>query len=103
SNNLLYRHRFAKRGRTLSVNLGTSFNNREGDGTLYSLNEFAFSDTSLLDQIYDLESKGYTLSSNVSYTEPLTERSQLMVNYAPSFNSNNSDRETFDKNLSSND
>lgn len=97
SNDLLYRHRFGKKGRSLSVNLGARANGRNGDGTLYSLNEYYLSDTTLLDQQYDLQSDGYTLSSNITYTEPITEKSQLMATYTPSYTSNSSNKETYDK------
>ncbi len=96
SNDLLYRHRFNKRGRTFSVNIGTQVNNRSGNGSLYSLNEFTGTDTTLLDQHYDLSSNGYTLSGNVVYTEPVSDKGQVMVNYSPSYTSNKSDKETFD-------
>ena len=39
-NNILYRHNFGKRGRTLSFNLNTSFNNNEGE--TYVLSETRF-------------------------------------------------------------
>jgi hypothetical protein len=98
--NLVYRHRFAKRGRAASVGLNSSMNNRTGEGSLYSLNQYSVDSlpgtysTTLLDQRYDLSSNGQTHSANLTYTEPLNERSQLMVNYMPSYSKNNSDRET---------
>ncbi|HTN47315.1 MAG TPA: outer membrane beta-barrel protein [Flavipsychrobacter sp.] len=98
SNNLVYRHKFAKQGRTISLNLNTQLNDRKGDGKLYSLNEYTGSDTSLLDQQYDLQSNGYTLSGSINYTEPLSKNAQLMVNYAPSYAKNKSDKETKNNN-----
>ncbi|WP_276131618.1 TonB-dependent receptor [Polluticoccus soli] len=98
SNNILYRHRFAKKGRTISFNFGTQLNDKLGDGQLFSLNEFADGDTSLLDQQYHQTSGGYTLSGNLNYTEPLSKKSQLMVNYAPSYTNNDADKESFNLN-----
>lgn len=95
SNDILYRHKFAKKGRSVSLNLGTQFNNRTGNGEIYSLNEYLLFDTTLLDQKYDLASDGYTLSGNLRYTEPLGQKSMLMFNYAPSYNENNSDKSTY--------
>ncbi|HEY0110652.1 MAG TPA: carboxypeptidase-like regulatory domain-containing protein, partial [Fibrella sp.] len=40
SNSLLFRHRFEKRGRTLSLNIGTSLNDRDGMSSLASINDF---------------------------------------------------------------
>lgn len=94
-NQLLYRHRFAKRGRTLSLGVNTTFNDKTGDGSLYSLNEYYLSDTTLTDQRYNLSSKGVNLSGNLTYTEPVGKKSQLMLTYNPSYNYTNSDRETF--------
>ena len=39
-NNILYRHHFAKRGRTLSLNLNTAFNNNEGESFVLSETKF---------------------------------------------------------------
>ena len=97
SNNLVYRHKFNKKGRTLSLNLNTQINNRGGEGSLYSVNEYIGSDTDRLDQRYDLTSDGYTLSGSLNYTEPLGKNSQLMANYAPSFSGNKSDKQTLNR------
>ncbi|XZF14896.1 outer membrane beta-barrel protein [Chitinophagaceae bacterium MMS25-I14] len=93
SNNILFRHRFAKRGRTISINIGTSINDKTGDGKQYSL-----TDTTLLDQQYNLTSNGYTVSASAVYTEPVGKKGQLMANYSPSYTKNKSDKETFNYN-----
>jgi hypothetical protein len=98
SNNILYRHRFARKGRTISFNFGTQLNNKIGEGELFSLNEFADGDTTLLDQQYHQTSNGYTLSGGLNYTEPISDKSQLMVNYSPSYTNNDADKQTFDRN-----
>ncbi|MCW5923522.1 MAG: TonB-dependent receptor [Saprospiraceae bacterium] len=96
SNNLLYRHRFEKRGRTLSLNLGTSLNDRTGERRLFSQNQFfnGIDTTQTLDQLTESENNGLTLSSNLVYTEPVGEFGQLQLNYTPSFNQNQSDQQT---------
>jgi hypothetical protein len=95
NNNLTYRHRFIKPGRTVSLNIGTSLNDKTGDGLLYSQNRFGSADTTTLDQHFDLNANGLTLSGNLSYTEPLSKTSQLLLTYSPSYSKNVSDRETF--------
>ncbi|HNA01437.1 MAG TPA: carboxypeptidase regulatory-like domain-containing protein, partial [Ferruginibacter sp.] len=40
SNNILFRHSFAKRGRTLSVNFNTTLNKRDGDTYIYNINDY---------------------------------------------------------------
>jgi len=97
NNNILLRHKFQKRGRTLSLNFNTAINERHNTSSLYSLNRYV-NDTSLIDQEPTLYSNGYTLSPNVSYTEPLGKKSQLQVSYNPSYTKSKSDKEanTFD-------
>lgn len=104
SNNLVFRHRFAKKGRTISLNIGTQLNEKNGDGKQYALNQFIndtthLSDTTLLDQQYTLYSNGYTVSTSLIYTEPVGKKGQLMVNYSPSYTKNKSDKETFNYTL----
>lgn len=95
SNNILYRHRFAKRGRTLSVNIGTQLNEKNGDGKIYSYNKYADDSTDVRDQQYDLYNNGYTLSGNLTYTEPIGQKGQLMANYSPSYTKSKSDKEMY--------
>lgn len=97
NNSLTYRHRFAKRGRTISLNVGTSYNEKTGNGILYSVNRYADSTAEINDQHYNLDANGLTLSGSLNYTEPLTKASQLQVSYSPSFNANNADRATYNR------
>ncbi len=97
NNQLTYRHRFAKQGRTISLNAGTSYNEKSGNGLLYSQNRYSVTDTETNDQHYDLDASGLTLSGSLNYTEPLTKNSQLQANYSPSYNRNISDRETYNR------
>jgi hypothetical protein len=99
SNNMLYRHRFAKKGRTISVGLRSDLNAREGEGSIYSLSEFIQSDTALLDQKYTTASAGHTLSSNLNYTEPITDKSQIQIEYRPSYTLNNADKQTNNRDI----
>jgi len=96
NNNILYQHRFQKRGRTISVNLTTDLNDREGvsglnSGTLYYL---PIRPQVNIDQQADNETAGLTLSSFISYTEPIGKNSQLQINYSPSWTDNKTDRYT---------
>ncbi|HEX6333399.1 MAG TPA: TonB-dependent receptor, partial [Flavisolibacter sp.] len=99
NNTILYRRSFPRRGRTFSVNLNTSTNNRSGD---VFVNTFlrnidttgAFADTAS-DRFTDQESSGLQVSANVVYTEPLGKNSQLQFNYQPSISKSESDQQTF--------
>jgi hypothetical protein len=97
NNQLTYRRRFDKRGRSLSLNFGTSYNDKSGDGLLYSRNQYSGADTQTIDQIYNLDANGLTLSGNLTYTEPIDSNSQVMLTYSPSYNRNISDRETYNR------
>jgi hypothetical protein len=97
-NNILYRHSFAKRGRTFSINLNTTLNKNDGE-------TFAYSDLrtwksgsvtdSIQDQFSDNPTNGYNLNANISYTEPLSLKSQLQFSYNPSYSKNSADQESF--------
>jgi uncharacterized membrane protein YgcG len=98
-NNILYRHSFAKRGRTFSINFNTVLN--KNDGETYSLSQYRFFKDifiadSLQNQFIDNPTDGYTLSANVSYTEPISSKSQLQFNYSPSYSKNKADQQTFE-------
>lgn len=97
--NLTYRHKFRKKGRTTSLNLNAALNNREGAGLTRSESFFQQSDSSvldLLDQRYDQNNNSQIYAANLTYTEPLSEQSQLMVNYNPSINLRRSEKESYD-------
>lgn len=97
SGNLLYQHKFKKKGRTVSLNVSSADNEQRGDGTYYTLTDYYNSDsttTDLLDQHYNLYNNSHNISSNVTYTEPIGKKSQLMVNYNPSYTKSYADKET---------
>lgn len=98
--NALLRHRFAKKGRTLSMNLFFGLNSNAGGGNLYSVNHYypsgnpAHTDT--LNQVYDQPADGNNYGATVAYTEPLSRRSLLAFNYDFSQRHSQSDKKTFD-------
>ncbi|MEM9545019.1 MAG: TonB-dependent receptor [Bacteroidota bacterium] len=81
NNSILYRHSFAKKGRTLSL----SFENSSGPGDGNSLlNSTQIVDTTGLittDQISENERRATGFEADLSYTEPLSKRGRLMLNY----------------------
>lgn len=97
-NNILYRHAFRKRGRTISFNLNTSLNKRMGDIYLNNANQYFRTGNNLSDslqQYTDQLSNGYQLSANVAYTEPMGKDGQLQFNYTPSYTKSKSDQEAY--------
>ncbi|MBP6234275.1 MAG: TonB-dependent receptor [Chitinophagaceae bacterium] len=116
NNNILFRHSFAKKGRTLSINFNTALNRKAAD--TYVQNDIrnydglgGFKD-SLSRQYTDLVTDGYQLAGNIAYTEPVGKKGQLQFNYSPSYAKSSSDQEgylydynigkysVFDKNIS---
>jgi hypothetical protein len=97
NNNLLYRHGFAKKGRTVSVNLSVGANHRDGDIFLESINQY-FNTSNENDSIQQYTSQlvnGITYSGNIAYTEPIGKKAQLQFNYSPSFSNNKSDQQVY--------
>jgi hypothetical protein len=97
NNNLLWRHSFAKKGRTLSVNLSAGFNKRTGERYLESVNEYfnSLQENDTIKQFTDQYSRGNNLGANISYTEPVGKKGQLQFSYNPSVSKTTSDQEVF--------
>lgn len=98
NNSIFYRHSFAKRGRTFSINLNTSYNKRDGETYVNSYTQtqtLSTIDDTTSNRFTDQYSDGLQLSSNISYSEPLTESSQLQFNYNPSVSINKSNQQAF--------
>ncbi|MGZ4064932.1 MAG: outer membrane beta-barrel protein, partial [Bacteroidia bacterium] len=84
NNNILYQHKFEKKGRTISFNLATQLSERNSDGTYNSANNYGDSILSGLNQKYTSYSDTKKISGSISYTEPLGKFSQMQINYSPS-------------------
>ncbi|MCF0042648.1 TonB-dependent receptor [Dyadobacter fanqingshengii] len=107
NNDVLFRHSFEKKGRTLSVNLNTQLNDRNGIGNLYSRTMYfdslglaARGDT--LDQQSFTYSNGLTLGGNLIYTEPIGKNSQLQFNYGLTVSNSDSKKETYNMSFDEN-
>ncbi len=99
NNSLLWRHKFEKAGRTLSVNLSGNVNNRSGDGKLYAQNRYYTSSrnpSDTIDQRSNTSSDNIRLGANINYTEPLNKYIQMQVEYNVSLSNSNSNKETYD-------
>jgi hypothetical protein len=98
NNELLYRHRFATRGRTFSFEIENDLKNNSGDNRLYYDyasfgQQIAFDTTS---QRSDLESGGWSLEATATYTEPLGENGQLQLRHRAAFSRDESDKRTWE-------
>jgi outer membrane receptor protein involved in Fe transport len=98
TNDLLFRHSFDKKGRTLSFNLNTQINDKNGSGQLYSQNQY-FTNFDMpgdtIDQRNYTSSNAVSLGGNLVYTEPISSTGQLQFNYGLTVSNSNSDKETY--------
>jgi hypothetical protein len=96
SNSLLIRRKFARRGRTLSLNLNTSYN--EADADNYNINpETLTSPTNVVStknikQLIDNNTVSFNNSARLVYTEPLSKTLSLELNYQNTYAHDNKER-----------
>ena len=97
SNELLFRHKFAKVGRTYSVGWNTGYTNNTGKSYLYTGSNYYEADTttSEVNQFSDIQQTGWTNTGTVSYTEPLSTKSFLQATGTVSYKPNDSDKRTW--------
>lgn len=103
NNELLFRHRFNKIGRTFTVGWKNTIGNNENNGFTFSENIFLGKDGNPFRTISQNQKNNQdgTTNNNVlsaSYTEPLGDHQMLELNYAYTHNSSTSDRKVMDYN-----
>lgn len=96
STRVLYRHRFPKRGRTISSEFELGLNDSWGDTNQLQVIQYydavLADQDSTYDQELDSETSSQSYGININYTEPLGEEGQLRLTYEPSYGKNVSDR-----------
>lgn len=98
---LMLRHRFLKEGRTLSLMLSGKMSNTDGDTYTDYLNTLYGRELSQVTDDYSqwkqTLNRQYTLRSNLSYTEKLTDNLQLQLGYKMSYTDSENDKKTYDR------
>lgn len=99
-NNILYRHSFAKKGRTVSFGFNTSFVKNDGEnitkaGYRFYDSQGLFTSDSLQNQFSDNPTDGVTYSGSIAYTEPIGKKGQIQIEYNPSIQKNATNQETY--------
>jgi len=97
-NNIMYRHSFPKKGRSLSLGFNTSFTKNNSETTSEGQYRFftnGFIQDSLQNQFYDNATNGNTIGGTIAYTEPIGKKGQLQLDYSPSVQKNKADQQTF--------
>ena len=94
SNNFLYRHRFAKIGRSLTFNLTTTYSNREADRLLKSVNNFYGTNPSsrILNQDAITNANGWVFNTSLYYSEPIGKQNSVFISSNFGYNENQSER-----------
>lgn len=100
SSTLLWRHRFAKKGRTFSATLQGGINNSDRDGTQDAVTHYYTGEQKTVDllQTNTQTTDNLSYSGTFSYTEPLGNRKYLEANYSFRQNLNKVDRDVYDIN-----
>jgi hypothetical protein len=102
NNSILWRRSFQKRGRSFTIGLNTSYNDRESDAYINTFQRSfdtsaRFKDT-VSNRYTDQANNTFQVSTNISYSEPLGQNSQLQITYNPRVSKSESDQQTFELN-----
>lgn len=106
SNNILFRHKFKKTGRTLTLGWNNSFGNSNSDGFTHSDNQLFRQDGSIFNSFFqDQQNMQKSTNNNnvvsASYTESFGLNKLLELNYAYTNNVSTSERKAYDYNSNS--
>ncbi len=100
---ILFRKKFKKAGRTVSLNIANTVTDNASEGYLNSTNNFytagTISSTQIIDQFKDNASETNSFTSKIIYTEPLSPRVFMEVNYGLRFNKDESKRLSYNKDV----
>src|SRR5690606_17139952 len=97
--------RLGKPGRTISIYLNQSLNQKETEGYLNSTNEFynaqgQLDSIQIIDQYKPATARNSIFRSNISYTESLSKSLSLVLSYGLGINKSSSVQQSFDKSAS---
>ncbi|HXS36643.1 MAG TPA: TonB-dependent receptor [Flavipsychrobacter sp.] len=93
---LIYRKKFAKKGRSLSVDFKENYKDSKNDGFLNSTNTFADTNYSV-DQRKIANTNTLAFASKITYTEPVSKVAYLELNYGLNLNNSSSLNSSYDK------
>ena len=97
SNHVVLRHKFDVPGRTISLDVGATYNQKRGTTLQQATSEYQSSSniSDTINQQTPVKTDGYSLSSRLAYTEPLGSISLLQLSYNPSYTRSNSDNRKY--------
>ena len=95
---VLWRHKFKKISRTLSVNSVLNWYRSDNDGFLFSKNRYflngAFDHADTIDQQNTGMNEGKSINTKIAYTEPLRKDLYMELSYSLAYNGNSNERIT---------
>lgn len=106
--NLLFNHRFHKKGRTMSINLTGGKSSTEGTDDILNFNTYYFNGpgpgtggpgnnfSDINHQYIPQDNDNRNYGARISYIEPLSKKRSLEFNYAYNYQYTGNDRQTFD-------
>lgn len=99
SNNLLFRHKFKKVGRTVSLDINTNFAPKDDQSNQSSLTQYKENNQLINDTINQRRINNYNkwgFNSNIEYTEPINLLHSLSLNYRYNIGADKPKLETYD-------
>lgn len=104
NSSILWRKKFKKKGRTISLSAKENYNVTTASGFLTASNYFFKGSIPISNQVVDqlklTNSKQLAFDSKVTYTEPLSSAASLTFNYGVTLNNSNSNRSSYNKSAS---
>ncbi|ULQ57581.1 TonB-dependent receptor family protein [Flavihumibacter rivuli] len=100
----IWRKKFKKQGRTISINYDQTYSDNSTDGYLKAINQFYNSlgenfRRDSVDQFKENQQSSNVFNSKVSYTEPLSKKLFVEFNYGYRFTRSDAYRSSFNKSL----
>jgi len=93
---LLWRHKFKKVSRTLSINTDINWTQSDNEGLLYSINDYfiggIIDHRDTLDQENIRNNEGKNATARIAYTEPLSKNAYLELSHSFNYNTTTNDR-----------
>lgn len=103
SNSILYRHKFKKDRRTLSLNTDFYLMNTDANSLLLANNQINVGGGTLISELIDQQKENNSLTKKVSakaaYTEPLSKKYSLELNYELAFTKGENVNNTFSQSI----
>jgi len=97
SNEFLIRHAFHKKGRSLSLGINQTYSNKNGQNFLDAYNSY-FNNPAIkqdtVNQLSNQKSYSNQYRFSLEYTETIAPKTQMQINYSPSFQTSRADQET---------